>query len=82
MSSKQNETGNHTCSSGLDKELMYTLANCYKNAILYFANSIVKQFSIHFDWNNIFTAILTNGGIGKGIDDTRKGIKENDIYDM
>ena len=27
-----NETGNHTCSSGLDKELMYTLANCYKNA--------------------------------------------------
>ena len=32
MSSKQNETGNHTCSSGLDKELMYTLANCYKNA--------------------------------------------------
>ena len=27
MSSKQNETGNHTCSSGLDKELMYTLAN-------------------------------------------------------
>ena len=32
MSSKQNETGNHTCSSGLDKELMNTLANCYKNA--------------------------------------------------
>ena len=32
MSSKQNETGSHTCSSGLDKELMYTLANCYKNA--------------------------------------------------
>lgn len=32
MSSKQNETGNHTCSSGLDKELMYTLANCHKNA--------------------------------------------------
>ena len=32
MSSKQNETGNHICSSGLDKELMYTLANCYKNA--------------------------------------------------
>ena len=29
---KQNETTNHTCSSGLDKELMYTLANCYKNA--------------------------------------------------
>ena len=32
MSSKQNETGNRTCSSGLDKELTYTLANCYKNA--------------------------------------------------
>ena len=32
MSSKQNETGNHTCSSGLDKELMYTLENCHKNA--------------------------------------------------
>ena len=32
MSSKQNETGSHTCSSVLDKELMYTLANCYKNA--------------------------------------------------
>ena len=32
MSSKQNETGSHTCCSGLDKELMYTLANCYKNA--------------------------------------------------
>ena len=32
MSSRQNKTGNHTCSSGLDKELMYTLANCYKNA--------------------------------------------------
>ena len=32
MSSKQNEIGNHSCSSGLDKELMYTLANCYKNA--------------------------------------------------
>ena len=32
MSSKQNETGDHTCSSGLDQELMYTLANCDKNA--------------------------------------------------
>ena len=32
MSSKQNETGNHLCSSGLDKELMYTVANCYKIA--------------------------------------------------
>ena len=30
MSSKQNETGNHPCSSGLDKELMYTVANYYK----------------------------------------------------
>ena len=29
MSSKQNETGNHKF---WDKELMYTLANCYKNA--------------------------------------------------
>ena len=37
----------------------------------------VKQFSKRFDWNNIFTAILTNGGIG----DTGKGIKKNDIYD-
>ena len=27
-----------------------------------------------------FTAILTNGGIGKGIGDTGKGIKKNDIY--
>ena len=26
-----------------------------------------------------FTAILTNGGIGKGIGDTGKGIKKNDI---
>ena len=32
MSSKQNETGNHPCSSGLDKELMYTVTNCYKIA--------------------------------------------------
>ena len=32
MSSEQNETGNHTCSSGLHKELMYTLAKRYKNA--------------------------------------------------
>ena len=29
-----------------------------------------------------FTAILTNGGIGKGIGDSGKGIKKNDIYDM
>ena len=36
----------------------------------------------HFDWNNIFTAIFTNGSIGKGIGDTRKGIKKNDTYDM
>ena len=49
---------------------------------LYFANSKVKQFSKRFDWNNIFTAILTKGGIGKGIADTGKGIKKNDIYDM
>ena len=42
----------------------------------------IKQFSKRFDWNNIFTAILTNGGIGKGIGDIGKGIKKNDIYDM
>ena len=48
----------------------------------YFANSKVKQFSKRFDLNNIFIAILTNGGIGKGIGDTGKGIKKNDIYDM
>ena len=47
---------------------------------LYFANSKVKQFSKHFDWNNIFTAILTNGSIGKGIGDTGKGIKKNAIF--
>ena len=29
-----------------------------------------------------FTAILTNGGIGKGIGDTGKGIKKNDIYTL
>ena len=49
---------------------------------LYFANSKDKQLSERFDWNNIFTAILTNGGIGKGNGDTGKGIKKNDIYDM
>ena len=47
-----------------------------------FSTQKVKQFSKRFDWNNIFTAILTNGGIGKGIGATRKGIKKNDIYDM
>ena len=47
-----------------------------------FTTQKVKQFSKRFDWNNIFTAILTNGGIGKGIGDTGKGIKNNDIYDM
>ena len=47
-----------------------------------FSTQKVKQFSKRFDWNNIFTAILTNGGIGKGIGDTGKGIKKNDIYDM
>ena len=47
-----------------------------------FTTQKVKQFSKRFDWNNIFTAILTNGGIGKGIGDTGKGIKKNDIYDM
>ena len=30
----------------------------------------------------IFLLLLTNGGIGKGIGDTGKGIKKNDIYDM
>ena len=68
------------------RRIMFTFCNLQKTiqnvTRLYFANSIVKQFSIHFDWNNILTAILTNGGIGKGIGDTRKGIKENDIYDM
>ena len=47
-----------------------------------FTTQKVKQFSKRFDWNNIFTAILTNGGIGKGIGDTGKGINKNDIYDM
>ena len=47
-----------------------------------FSTQKVKQFSKRFDWNNIFTAILTNGGIGKGIGATGKGIKKNDIYDM
>ena len=47
----------------------------------YFGNSKVKQFSKRFDWNNIFTAILTNRGIGKSIGDTGKGIKKNYIYD-
>ena len=39
-----------------------------------------KQFSKRFDW--LFTAVLTNRGIGKGIGDSGKGIKKNDIYDM
>ena len=42
--------------------------------------SLLKKLS-NFP-NNIFTAILTNGGIGKGNGDTGKGIKKNDIYDM
>ena len=44
--------------------------------------SLLKQFSKRFDWNNNFTAILTNGGIRKGIGDTGKGIKKNNIYDI
>ena len=42
--------------------------------------SLLKKLS-NFP-SNIFTAILTNGGIGKGNGDTGKGIKKNDIYDM
>ena len=34
------------------------------------------------NWNNTLNALLTNGGIGKGIDDTGKGIKKNDINVM
>ena len=45
---------------------------------LYFANSKVKKIFKSFDFNNIFYyySISTNRGIG----DTRKGIKKNDIY--
>ena len=72
------------------RRIIYTFCNLQKTIVLYsqnvtrldFTTQKVKQFSKRFDWNNIFTAILTNGGIGKGIGDTGKGIKKNDIYDM
>ena len=72
------------------RRIIFTFCNLQKTIVLYsqnvtsldFTTQKVKQFSKRFDWNNIFTAILTNGGIGKGIGDTGKGIKNNDIYDM
>ena len=74
------------------RRIIFTFCNLQKTIVLknqnvtrlYFATQKVKQFSKRFDWNNIFTAILTNGGIGKGIaiGDTGKGIKKNDIYDI
>ena len=72
------------------RRIIFTFCNlqkqsCCKAKMLLGYTSLfkkVKQFSKRFDWNNIFTAILTNGGIGKGIGDTGKGIKKNDIYDM
>ena len=72
------------------RRIIFTFCNLQKTIVLknqnvtrlYFATQKVKQFSKRFDWNNIFTAILTKGGIGKGIGDTGKGIKKNDIYDM
>ena len=71
------------------RRIIFTFCNLQKTIVLYsqnvtrldFTTQKVKQFSKRFDWNNIFTAILTNGGIGKGIGDTGKGIKKNDIYD-
>ena len=71
------------------RRIIFTFCNLQKTIVLYSQNVTrldvttqkVKQFSKRFDWNNIFTAILTNGGIGKGIGDTGKGIKKNDIYD-
>ena len=44
--------------------------------------SAVKQLNTSyrdrpFDCNNIFSALLTNGGLGEGIG---KGIKKNDTY--
>ena len=44
--------------------------------------SLLKKLSNFPNILTIFTAILTNGGIGKRIGDTVKGIKKNDIYDM
>ena len=74
------------------RRIIFTFCNLQKTIVLYsqnvtsldFTTQKVKQFSKRFDWNNIFTAILTNGGIGKGIaiGDTGKGIKKNDIYDI
>ena len=72
------------------RRIIFTFCNLQKTIVMYsqnvtrldFTTQKVKQFSKRFDWNNIFTAILTNRGIGKGIGDTGKGIKKNDIYDM
>ena len=52
---------------------------CYQVTLRYLK---VKQFSSSFNWNNTFNALLTNGGIGKGIGYTGKGIKKNDIHVM
>ena len=39
----------------------------------------VKKFSKSFTVTIFFTAILTNGGIGKSIYDSGKGIRKSDI---
>ena len=63
----------------LQKNNRVVKPKCYQVILRYLK---IKQFSKRFDRNNIFTAILTNGGIGKGISDTGKGIKKNNIYNM
>ena len=63
---------------------IFTFCNLQKTIVLYsqnvtrldFTTQKVKQFSKRFDWNNIFTAILTNGGIGKGIGDRERHQEE------
>ena len=55
---------------------------CCKDKMLPGYTSLLKKLSNFPNTLTIFTAILTNGGIRKGIGHTVKGIKKNDIYDM
>ena len=72
------------------RRIIFTFCNlqkqsCCKAKMLPGYNSLLKKLSNFpnaLAKNNIFTAILTNGGIGKRIGDTGKGIKKNDIYDI
>ena len=56
--------------------------SCCKDKMLRGYTSLLKKLSNFPNTLTIFTAIITNGGIGKGIGDTVKDIKKNDIYDM